>query len=114
MMQSNDYSSTYDAYNDYNHQQQQPNEVDQRGLSEEERGAHQQHEDPASSSAASRAGGILFEGSTMGGEIGENSLSVVNFNDSKIAKLPRILLMGPRRGGKTSIQARLVMMLSYV
>lgn len=104
MMQSNDYSSTYDAYNDYNHQQQQPNEVDQRGLSEEERGAHQQHEDPASSSAAFRAGGILFEGSTMGGEIGENSLSVVNFNDSKIAKLPRILLMGPRRGGKTSIQ----------
>ena len=28
----------------------------------------------------------------------------VNFDDPKIANLPRVLLMGPRRGGKTSIQ----------
>ena len=28
----------------------------------------------------------------------------VDFNDPDIAALPRILLMGPRRGGKSSIQ----------
>jgi hypothetical protein len=28
----------------------------------------------------------------------------INFDDPKIANLPRVLLMGPRRGGKTSIQ----------
>jgi hypothetical protein len=28
----------------------------------------------------------------------------VNFDDPKIANLPRVLLMGPRRAGKTSIQ----------
>ena len=28
----------------------------------------------------------------------------INFDDPKIASMPRILLMGPRRGGKTSIQ----------
>jgi hypothetical protein len=30
----------------------------------------------------------------------------INFDDPKIASMPRILLMGPRRGGKTSIQVR--------
>jgi len=38
----------------------------------------------------------------------ENSLigdeSLVDFDDPKIANLPRILMMGPRRAGKTSIQ----------
>lgn len=28
----------------------------------------------------------------------------VDFEDDKISSLPKILLMGPRRGGKTSIQ----------
>jgi hypothetical protein len=28
----------------------------------------------------------------------------VNFDDPEIASLPRVLLMGPRRGGKTSVQ----------
>jgi hypothetical protein len=28
----------------------------------------------------------------------------VDFTDPAIASLPRVLLMGPRRGGKTSIQ----------
>jgi hypothetical protein len=28
----------------------------------------------------------------------------INFDDPKIASMPKILLMGPRRGGKTSIQ----------
>ena len=27
-----------------------------------------------------------------------------NFDDPKVASMPKILLMGPRRGGKTSIQ----------
>ena len=30
----------------------------------------------------------------------------VDFDDPLIASLPRVLLMGPRRGGKTSIQVR--------
>jgi hypothetical protein len=30
----------------------------------------------------------------------------IDFDDQKIASLPRVLLMGPRRGGKTSIQVR--------
>jgi hypothetical protein len=31
----------------------------------------------------------------------------VDFDDPTISSLPRILLMGPRRGGKTSIQVRM-------
>jgi len=30
----------------------------------------------------------------------------VDFEDPAVAALPRVLLMGPRRGGKTSIQVR--------
>ena len=30
----------------------------------------------------------------------------VNYDDPKISSMPKILLMGPRRGGKTSIQVR--------
>ena len=37
----------------------------------------------------------------IGGGLGGN---VVDFDDPRIASLPRILLMGPRRAGKTSIQ----------
>jgi hypothetical protein len=32
----------------------------------------------------------------------------INFDDPKIAGMPKILLMGPRRGGKTSIQVRAI------
>ena len=32
--------------------------------------------------------------------------SAFNYDDARIASLPRVLLMGPRRGGKTSIQVR--------
>ena len=32
----------------------------------------------------------------------------VDFEDPEIAALPRVLLMGPRRGGKTSIEVRKV------
>lgn len=90
MMQSNEYISAYD---DYNHYQQQNDD----------------------------GGMLIVEGSPgldagsspmnlMGGDhVGlmgmENSNSdSIDFNDPKIASLPRILLMGPRRGGKTSIQ----------
>jgi hypothetical protein len=34
----------------------------------------------------------------------------VDFDDPDIAALPRILLMGPRRGGKTSIQVWYIML----
>lgn len=32
----------------------------------------------------------------------------VDFDDPDVAALPRVLLMGPRRGGKTSIQVCIV------
>ena len=35
---------------------------------------------------------------------GQGRPSDVNFEDPKVASMPKILLMGPRRGGKTSIQ----------
>ena len=40
----------------------------------------------------------------------ESSLrqDAVDFEDPKISRLPRVVLMGPRRGGKTSIQVRTV------
>ena len=34
----------------------------------------------------------------------EEPLVSVDFDEPAIASLPRVLLMGPRRGGKTSIQ----------
>ncbi len=39
-----------------------------------------------------------------GGMNGSNRAMDVNFEDPKVANMPKILLMGPRRGGKTSIQ----------
>jgi hypothetical protein len=50
-----------------------------------------------------------------GGELGDDEgplflssqeafTASVNFDDPDISSLPRVLLMGPRRGGKTSIQ----------
>lgn len=36
----------------------------------------------------------------------EEPLISVDFEDPAIASLPRVLLMGPRRAGKTSIQVR--------
>lgn len=30
----------------------------------------------------------------------------INFEDPKIASMPKLLLMGPRRGGKSSVQVR--------
>jgi len=46
---------------------------------------------------------ILLNTSFMGGTAGQEN-NVVDFDDPRIASLPRILLMGPRRAGKTSIQ----------
>ena len=44
--------------------------------------------------------------SSSGGSSGSGSTSS-SFDDPRIADLPRILMMGPRRGGKTSIQVSL-------
>ena len=49
---------------------------------------------------ATSSGSSSGSGSGSGGS-GSTSTS---FDDPRIADLPRILLMGPRRGGKTSIQ----------
>lgn len=84
MMQSNEYISAYDDYNDY----QQQDVVDGDG------------------------GMLIMDGAQGAMDDGlalENgNAASVDFNDPKIASLPRILLMGPRRGGKTSIQVRIM------
>mmetsp|Transcript_22853 Transcript_22853/g.65931 ORF Transcript_22853/g.65931 Transcript_22853/m.65931 type:complete len:628 (+) Transcript_22853:86-1969(+) len=49
------------------------------------------------------SGGTTSSGSSGSGSGGSGSTST-SFDDPRIADLPRILLMGPRRGGKTSIQ----------
>ena len=43
----------------------------------------------------------------------EPVMDEVDFTDPEIAALPRVLLMGPRRGGKTSLQVRLPNMIYY-
>ena len=48
---------------------------------------------------------LLIGGAVGGGDQDGQALDV-NFDDPKIASFPRLLLMGPRRGGKTSIQVR--------
>jgi len=95
MMQSNEYSSAYDAYNDYHrHQQEAGHGGDDDGLIAGGADAGQQ------GSSSALAGGLL-----LGGSMQQDSFaSTINFNDPEIVCLPRILLMGPRRGGKTSIQ----------
>jgi hypothetical protein len=99
MMQSNEYkySSAYDDYNDYQQQ-----DVDNTGMLIMEGSSGLQGSTPIE-----LIGGGMDE---QGGLIGlENShAAAIDFNDPKIASLPRILLMGPRRGGKTSIQVGIV------
>ncbi|KAL9186858.1 hypothetical protein ACHAXT_010578 [Thalassiosira profunda] len=46
----------------------------------------------------------MMHAPTFLGGGGVNPDNVVDFDDPRIASLPRILLMGPRRAGKTSIQ----------
>jgi|UPI000581A864 hypothetical protein len=48
----------------------------------------------------SGGGGPLFLANST-----HDTTDAVDFDDPQIAALPRVLLMGPRRGGKTSIQA---------
>ena len=100
-MQSNEYSSAYDDYNDY-HQHGAEQDIDDAGMLIVE-GADQAASSP-----------VLLGGSTntpdgMAGAGAENNANAIDFNDPKIASLPRILLMGPRRGGKTSIQVCIVL-----
>lgn len=89
MMQSNEYSSVYDDYNGSSGQQ-----------------VLQSESSPAANN--NMIGGILEDDDQGDGGLGlENNnaaTAAIDFNDPKIASLPRILLMGPRRGGKTSIQ----------
>jgi hypothetical protein len=111
MMQSNEYISVYDDYNGY---QQQQNVVDNAGMLIVE-GSSGQHVESSPAANNNMIGGILEDdGQTDNGGLGlENSnaaTAAIDFNDPKIASLPRILLMGPRRGGKTSIQVRAVEM----
>lgn len=54
-------------------------------------------------------GTTMYEGENIEStdNLGNRSLAreaEVDFEDDKISSLPKILLMGPRRGGKTSIQ----------
>jgi len=93
-MQSNEYISAYD---DYNHYQQG---IDDAGMLIMDESSGFRGQGAASSSM--NIGEGADEGGLMGLESGNSA--GIDFNDPKIASLPRILLMGPRRGGKTSIQ----------
>ena len=44
----------------------------------------------------------------MGSSVSDGVDDEIDFDDPRIANLPRILLMGPRRAGKTSIQASFI------
>lgn len=83
-MQSNEYSAYDDSYNEYvggNHDEK--HHLDDEG------------ED-----------GLLIVGEAEQASAGRAGGDAINFEDERISSLPRILLMGPRRGGKTSIQVR--------
>ena len=94
MMQSNEYISAYDDYNDY----QQHNVVDSNA------GMLIVEGSPGGQGGSSPLGGMDGQDGLIGLE--NSNAATIDFNDPKIASLPRILLMGPRRGGKTSIQVR--------
>jgi len=88
MMQCNEFNGAFDDYNDY---QQQNIVVGQDfGSAQVE-----------SVSIDTTGGNVndLVESTRI-----ESNAASIDFNDPNIARLPRILLMGPRRGGKTSIQ----------
>ena len=54
---------------------------------------------------------LLFaRGGPAADAVGVGAADAVDFEDPKIAALPRVLLMGPRRSGKTSIQVRQIEM----
>ena len=91
-MQSNEYS-TYDTYDFVG---TTTNEAldDESGLLVS-----------GSSAAAASAGGLNASNRT--------AMMDINFEDPKIASMPKILLMGPRRGGKTSIQVRFYLQFSF-
>ena len=77
-MQSNEYSA-YDSYDYVGGAATEPLLVD---------------EDP----------GVLLTAGAAGSMRGMD----INFDDPKIASLPKLLLMGPRRGGKSSVQVRMI------
>ena len=55
-------------------------------------------------SIGATSSGSSSSGSGSGSGSGGSGSTSTSFDDPRIADLPRILLMGPRRGGKTSIQ----------
>jgi hypothetical protein len=82
----------YDAYDDYHHGgvdlQQDDDDDDEQQLPNTTAGA----------------ASMILDG---GGAAAQQLLQPdVDFDDPAVAALPRVLLMGPRRGGKTSIQVR--------
>ena len=66
----------------------------------------QQQQPDATGGSATSVGsiGATSSGSSSGSGSGGSGSTSTSFDDPRIADLPRILLMGPRRGGKTSIQ----------
>ena len=60
---------------------------------------------PLERESADGAFGAYVSGEDDDDGLDENS---IDFDDPKIANLPRIILMGPRRAGKTSIQVCLI------
>ncbi|KAL7566684.1 hypothetical protein ACA910_017746 [Epithemia clementina (nom. ined.)] len=87
----NDYYHPTDIYDDDAVYGAPP---DEEGDDEDLYFSHQQHEQ-LNKEEVMVLGGVA---------VAEPPASQVDFNDPEIAALPRILLMGPRRGGKSSIQ----------
>jgi hypothetical protein len=90
MMESNDYGHYDDSYNEY------------------VGGNHEGHY--SANEGNENISGIIGESSIRqlrATDTGDDGINKDN-DDPRILSLPRILLMGPRRGGKTSIQVRLL------
>jgi hypothetical protein len=97
-MQSNAYSPYDDPY-EYGADDRQPHP-----------NAHHHQQQQQQQHQPQEGLNLLVPSGDYGGGGGDHAAmmmeAMVNFDDPKIANLPRVLLMGPRRGGKTSIQVR--------
>lgn len=66
-------------------------------------GADYGYGEPGDDNGVAVSGGDVGEGDD-GSSVSDAVDDEIDFDDPRIANLPRILLMGPRRAGKTSIQ----------
>jgi hypothetical protein len=97
-------SDPYQSYEDEQHYHQHHAKVHSDGLVGGEGQVNSSTSDVGNDLAAwaGSSGSPRGGASSSGG--GNGAPAVIDFDEPEIASLPRVLLMGPRRGGKTSIQ----------